>query len=456
MDTVGMKPDDGEEHEAPHEMTSPEEEPPEPGAPIPSEPVSPPTEPAPAPPDTAASGPIPGWSWDPGAWIPVPRVEEPPRRRGRTALAAVLAALLLLSAGIGIGWGLTRANDNSPAVALAPIDGQNPSSLRAIADRVGRSVVDINVVIGGSLGGLPFGGGGGQPTGQAAGTGIILSPAGEVLTNNHVIEGASTITVTIPGRSGSFTAQVAGADPTDDIALLRLQGVSGLPAVAVGDPSELGVGDEVIALGNALGRGGDPSVTAGNVSGLDRSITAGGNGSAEHLTGLIQTDASISPGESGGPLVNDEGQVVGVITAAARSGPFRPSSNVGFAIPIDDALGIVRQIRTGQASSSVIIGQAGFIGVQVQNLDSATAAQLGLSAGDGALVVDVVPGAPAAQAGITPNAVITAVDGRAISSADALSPAIHTHKPGDRIQVTWVDGNGTHNATVSLVAGPAV
>jgi S1-C subfamily serine protease len=286
---------------------------------------------------------------------------------------------------------------------------------------------------------------------------MILTPTGTVLTNNHVIEGSTTLRVSIEGRSGNFTATVIGANPTDDIALIQIQGgVSGLPTVSLADSSSLTLGQRVVAIGNALGRGGTPRATEGIVTGLNRQITAGGGSGPEHLTGLIQTDARISPGESGGPLVNSAGQVVGMITASARFGRSQTSSNVGYAISINAALDVANKIRAGQASSDIILGPTGFLGVEVENLDQAAAARLGLSVSSGALVVGILSGTPADKANMTRNSVITAVDGESIGSADALGPVLHAHKPGDQVRVTWVDRDGTHTATVTLIAGPAV
>jgi S1-C subfamily serine protease len=210
-----------------------------------------------------------------------------------------------------------------------------------------------------------------------------------------------------------------------------------------------------VAIGNALGQGGSPSVTEGTITALDRSITVGGGlAGAEHLTGLIQMDAPIQPGDSGGPLVNSSGRVVGMITAAAQSNFGQSASSVGFAIPANDALGIVGQIRSGDETGTIIIGPAGFLGVGVRDLDAETAARLRLNVTSGALVVNVRPGSPAESAGITERSVITAIDGQRVSSADALGTAIHRHDPGEQIQVTWVDKDGTHSATVRLTTSP--
>jgi len=401
----------------------------------------------PDPPDPSAAS---GWPPPPPAPPAASSPVSPPpaaRRPGRI-VAAVLAALLLLGAGAGLGWGLTRDQGSSPP-RTGSSNGQAATSLdvQAIADRLEPAVVDINTEIQGSLG----------QTGRGAGTGMLVSSSGEVLTNNHVIEGATKIEVSITGRSGTYEATVVGADPTDDVALLQVQGVSGLPTVTLGDSSNLVLGQQVVAIGNALGQGGSPSVTEGTISALERSITVGGGlAGAEHLTGLIQMDAPIQPGDSGGPLVDSSGQVVGMITAASRSDFGQSSSSLGFAIPSNDALAIVQQIRTGNETSTVIIGPTGFLGVGVQDLNSDTAARLGLNVTSGALVLSVRPGTPAESAGITPESVITAIDGQRVSSADALGTAIHRHDPGEQIRVTWVDGSGARTATVRLIAGPAV
>jgi S1-C subfamily serine protease len=409
------------------------------------DPVTEPTVPAPPP-----------GAWDGQAWggsppeLPVPPTASPPPRR--RALAAAVAGLLLLGAGVGIGWGVGGIHRGGSSIPLGTVpqsgSGQGLSA-QAIASKVSPAVVDVNTAIDAF-------GAGGQPRGEAAGTGVLLTSSGEVLTNNHVIVGATSIRVTIQGY-GSHTATVIGADPSDDVALLQVGGVSGLPAATLADSSRLTVGQRVVAIGNALGRGGPPAVTEGSISALGRSLTVDGrNGRAENLSDLIQTDAPISPGDSGGPLVNESGQVVGIITAAAAASPFQGVSSEGFAIPVNAAVDIVNEIRAGHATSDIIIGQTGFMGVQVRNLDAQTASQLGLGVTSGALVVGVVPGTPAADAGIPTDAVITAVDGQQIASADELGPVIYTHKPGQRIAVTWVDRNGTHTATISLIIGPAV
>jgi S1-C subfamily serine protease len=211
----------------------------------------------------------------------------------------------------------------------------------------------------------------------------------------------------------------------------------------------------VSGIGNALGKGGTPAVATGSVTGLDRSITANDpNGSSEKLTGMIQTNAHIQPGDSGGALVSTGGQVVGMITAGSDTQTASTSAaSVGFAIPISTALDVVNQIHAG-GGGTVLMGERGYLGVGVQALDPTTAQQLGVSSG--ALVVGVEPNGPAAQAGMSAPAVITAVDGRPVTSPEALGPLLHSHTPGQSAQVTWVDQSGSHTATAQLIAGPAV
>jgi S1-C subfamily serine protease len=370
--------------------------------------------------------------------------ERPSDRRARPSRAlALLVALLLLAGGVGLWRGATGDR------------GRVTLDQRPVATDVSNAVVTIETyqrVLGSDqLGGdrisvVPLG----------AATGMILTSSGEVLTNNHVVREATSIQVSVPGRSGTYTATVLGVDPSDDVALLQLQDASALPTVTLGDPTTLSVGDQVVAIGNALGQG-SATATNGTVSGLHRTITAGDpGGPSQRLSDMIQTDATIQPGDSGGPLVNADGEVVGMITAGSLDGVHDASSNVGFAIPSDDALRIVEQIRAGDESSGVLMGKRGFLGIGVGDLDAATAAALGSTVSTGVVVTQVWPHSPAASIGITKSSIITAIDGQTVSSKDALGAAIHAHTPGEQIRVTWVDGDGTHTATAGLITGPAV
>jgi S1-C subfamily serine protease len=280
---------------------------------------------------------------------------------------------------------------------------------------------------------------------------MIISSTGEILTNNHVVDGSTSIQVTIAGRSQPYSAHLIAADPSADIAVIQVDGLSGLPTVSFASSSSVNVGDAVVALGNALGRGGAPSVSQGSIVALDQTITASEGGSkTEQLSGMIQSDATIYPGDSGGPLVNSSGQVIGMITAGNVQGFRSSASNVNYAIASDTILGVVNQIRSGQTNASIIYGQVGFIGVTAQTLDAAAASQLGLNVSSGALIVGVQSGSPAAGAGIARNSVITSVGGTAVTSVDTLGTAIRSHKPGERVSVTWVNASGSHTATVTL------
>jgi S1-C subfamily serine protease len=372
----------------------------------------------------------------------------------RMATIALAICLIGLVGGLAIGWSLAQTHAISTTSAQSPIATvpQTPAqsagtpNATAIAAKVDPFVVDVNTVIQSANG-----------SGAAAGTGIILTSTGEVLTNNHVVSGSTSITVTIQGRSGTYVAHVLGVDPTKDVALIQVEGVSGLPTATLADSSTLQVGQPVVAFGNALGQGGAPSVSQGAIVALDQSLTASDGTSSELLTGMIQMDASISPGDSGGPIVNSAGQVLGMITAGQSVGRRTTATTVGFAIPTNTALTVVNQIRSGQATSEVILGQVGYIGVQVTDLTPSMAAQLGLSATSGALVTGVVAGSPAANAGIGRYSLITSAAGVTVDSSATLGAALHSHKPGDRVDVTWVDSTGvTHTASITLGTGPAI
>lgn len=379
------------------------------------------------------------------------------------AIFAAVMVVLLAVAAVGIGLRLTGglngylAESNSPIKTLpqstpSSSTGQNAQStldLNSVASKIDPVLVDINITTQEGVDGR---------TGSAAGTGIVVTSGGEVLTNNHVIKGATNIDVTFPGQSGSHTATVIGADPTDDVALIQVQGVSGLQTAHLADTSSLQVGQAVAAIGNALGQGGTPPATQGNITALNQAITVSDDsGGTEDLSGLIEMNASIQPGDSGGALANSSGQVVGMITAGQTNGRSQDSaSTIGYAIPMNTAVDIVNQIRAGHASDKIIIGQAGYMGVEVQDLSASIANRLGLNVTSGAYVAGVVAGGPAATAGIAQGAVITAVDGTQINSSDDLGPAIQQHKPGTQIQVSWVDASGTHTGSVTLTSGPAV
>ncbi len=286
----------------------------------------------------------------------------------------------------------------------------------------------------------------GYQDGASAGTGMVLTSDGLVLTNNHVISGATSVEVTVESTGKTYTATVLGADPSADVALLQLTGASGLQTVTLDDDGGVQAGDEVTAVGNAEGTG-DLVAATGDVTATDQSMTAAtGTGDAETLDGLIQFSADVVSGDSGGPVLDDEGEVVGITTAASTN----TSMTVAYAIEIQDAVAIVHQIASGEESGTVQIGLPAFLGVALADSSAATGQS-------GAVVGEVLDGTPAARAGLAAGDVITAVDGTAVRSSDDLSAALAAHEPGDEVTVTWTSGTtgGSEQASVTLVEGPA-
>jgi len=289
---------------------------------------------------------------------------------------------------------------------------------------------------------------------RAAGTGLVLTPTGVVLTNNHVVEGATSIRVIDVGNRHTYRAAVLGYDRSHDIAVLKLRGASGLPTVHTGNSDLVRVGDRVIGIGNAGGRGGTPSAVSGRIVRLDASVKASdaSAGTQERLTGMIGHNAPIRPGDSGGALVSSSGRVIGINTAASQG--FRLQGQTrGFAIPINQALAIARRIESSNASATVHIGATGFVGIGVAS--AGVAAGQGVPRGSGALVANVFAGTPASRAGLTAGDVIVRVDGRRVGSPLGLQSVLGRHHPGDRVGVAWVSAGGaSHSATVTLMRGP--
>lgn len=331
----------------------------------------------------------------------------------------------------------------APPVASPPVSLSGASKrsvdLPALAARVNPGLVHINTRLS-------------QQNGGVAGTGIVLSPSGEVLTNNHVISGGTSIDVTDVGNGRTYSATVVGYDRSHDIAVLALQNASGLQTAVIGDSSSVAVGDATAAIGNAGGRGGTPSIVAGTVLALDQAITVTDDitGSAEQLAGVIRVAADLQPGDSGGPLVNTAGQVVGVNTAAATTP--RSAGAEGFTIPINDAIAISQQIDAGISSPSIHIGPTGALGIVVQT--PTTLAGDG-SAVSGALVTNVSRGSTTGQSGLAAGDVILSLDRSVVDSPTTMIDLLVGHHPGDLVQLTWVDPAGQqHTATVPLAAGP--
>ncbi|MCJ1673417.1 S1C family serine protease [Rathayibacter sp. VKM Ac-2929] len=288
----------------------------------------------------------------------------------------------------------------------------------------------------------------------SAGTGVILTSDGMILTNNHVVEGSTSITVTVESTGQAYTARVVGTDKTNDVAVLQLENASGLTPATL-DTDGVAVGDAVTAVGNAKGTG-NLVAAAGTVEALGQSITTQAETgiTGEKLTGLIQVDADIVAGDSGGPLVDAAGKVVGIDTAASSG----TADITGFAIPISKALDIVATIEAGADTSTVAIGYPAFLGVSLPSgttAGTASGAVSGASTAAGAVIAGVIEGTPAAAAGLVAGDVVTAVDGTAVTSGDALSADLAQREPGESVTLTWTTAAGTsQSATVTLVEGP--
>ena len=395
--------------------------------------------PPPPPPPPHLSHSFSGWQWE------LPPAESV--RRGHRVLAGTLAAIFVIGIGSGVAVArFTGDTASSPGVALIPgADSGTGSGTgsgagsattapdpNGVAAKVTPGIVNINVTLSGN--------------GGAAGTGMIITSTGEVLTNNHVIDGETSMTVELPSTGKTYSAHVLGYDLTEDVALVQIDGGGNFSTVSIGNSSNVSVGDAVVALGNALGRNGAPSVTTGQVTGLDRTITASdeSGGDVETVTGMIRVDAQIQPGDSGGPLTTADGTVVGMDTAAQSAGGADQTSTAAYAIPINKAMSVVKQIQSGTSTALVHVGN--------------TRALLGVGGQDGAdgvQVIDVQSGSAAAGVGITVGSTITALDGKSITTNAALRHAIVVHNPGEKVTVSWTDTSGqSHTATVTLGSGP--
>ncbi len=332
----------------------------------------------------------------------------------------------------GSGSGSSSGSSNGSSTQL--------SSWDEVSAKVNVGVVDIESRMSGGVG---------------AGTGMVLTADGEILTNNHVVEGASQIVVTVVTTGESYRASIVGTDPEDDVAVLQLTGASGLETIPLGDSDTVQVGDQVAAIGNAGGVGGTPSIATGRVTALGQQITASDEdgSNAETLTDMIQVDANVVPGDSGGPLANTSGEVIGMDSAAAASNGslgatrFRGGTGggEGYAIPINKALSIAEELKRTHAnagSSSGTSTSGGYLGVQVQE-----------SADGGAEIVSVQSGSPAAQAGLAAGATIVAIDRTEITTPDQLVSALSGHAAGDKVTITWLGTDGrSHQTSVTLAS----
>ncbi len=432
-----------------------------------------------------------------GDWVPLGRPRaassRPHKGAGGKVLLGVAVALGTLG-GVGIGYGVFRS---SPGIAPESFHGASNSGSEGAS---GGGSVPSGSGFGGTsgLGGLPSGSGangaiGGATSGsgsantssaasavdpglvdinitlsyeneKAEGTGMVLTSNGEVLTNNHVIDGATSISVTDIGNGKTYNANVVGYDRTSDVAVLQLQGASGLRTVSIGNSSSVAVGDAVVGIGNAGGTGGTPSAVSGSITALNQTITASdeGSGTSEQLSGLFETNADIQPGDSGGSLVNAADQVIGMDTAGSDSSSYEGTDTQAYAIPINEAISIAKQIESGNGSQTVHIGATGMLGVEVESSASQTGVGEGFGFGDqggssqtGATIANVISGSSAANAGLAAGDTITAIGSTSVDSSNALASAMTLYHPGDKVQVQFVDQSGqTSSASVTLASGP--
>ena len=382
--------------------------------------------------------------------------EPPPPPRKNHKRGLIITGAVALAAGATAGGLIGSLNSTSVSAATAV--SKTALSSSQIASRVDPALVDVVSTLG-------------DEQATAAGTGIVLTSNGEVLTNNHVIDGATSIKVTDVGNGRTYTAKVVGYDASQDVAVIQLQNASGLTVASLGDSSTVQSGDSVVALGNAGGKGGTPSVATGTVTALNQSITASdeGSGNSEQLTGLIETNANIQPGDSGGSLVNSYGQVIGMDTAASSGTQFQTQSGQtaeqAYTIPINEATSIARQIEAGTTSANVHIGATAFLGVETQPASQGSGSGFGGlggfggsqgSSATGVTISGTLSGSPAANAGLTAGDTITSVGGQSVSTAQDIAHVLVKYHPGDSISIGWVDQSGQSQTTnVTLASGPA-
>ncbi len=373
--------------------------------------------------------------------LPPPNLSSPQtsrRSRGGTLRLAVLLALLSVIAGFVGGVIASQADDTTSSsnnepytqVTTAPIvssqDASDSSDVAKVAARLANSVVTISSDIADD-----------SASGGATGTGVVITSSGEILTNAHVVEGASEVRVLFAGDTEPVVAQVLAEDSGNDLALLKVNATN-LVAATFAKPGSVRVGDRVVAIGYALALDGGPSVTTGIVSALKRTIFTDSGA----LNRLIQTDAAISSGNSGGPLANMRGEVVGINTAVARGDGNSAANNIGFAISVDEVLAVLEQLR-GQAAGTA--REEGFLGVSLaQRTDG----------GVGSIIETVQPDSPAQKAGIEVGDVVLAVDGEPVNGQAGLVAAIRDRSPGDTISIDLVRDGERVSVSATLVARP--
>lgn len=371
---------------------------------------------------------------------PSPYEQARERKSSRTGIARVAALAVLLSLISGFIGGViaTQVDESSDTasdkpftqVTAAPVvsdvEQDELSGVAQAAQRLANSVVTISSSVDSGL-----------SEGEATGTGVVVTSNGEILTNAHVVDGASEVRVRFAGETEPVVADVVAADSGNDLALLRVN-ASGLTAATFAKPGSVRVGDQVVAIGYALALDGGPSITTGIVSALKRTIFT----ESGALNSLIQTDAAISSGNSGGPLANMRGEVVGINTAVARGDTNSSANNIGFAISVDEVLAVLQQLRD-QASGDA--REEGFLGVSLEPRSDG---------GVGSIISTVQPGSPAQEAGIVVGDIVLAVDGEPVNGQAGLVAAIRDRSPGDSISIELVRDGDRLTVTATLVARP--
>lgn len=387
--------------------------------------------------------------------------------RLRSAGIGLLVAIILVAGASGFAGAWIEGHNTSLSSGTVNSEKKIVTSqsqlISQIAKTVGPSVVSVNVNISGSAassGGFGLYGFSQPEQEAAAGTGIIISSDGLIVTNRHVVpSGTTNVSVTLSDGTELKNVSVIGRtseNDTLDVAFLKINDAKGhkLSPATLGDSSKVQVGDDVVAIGNALGQF-QNTVTSGIISGYGRSVQAGsssGSASAENLVDLFQTDAAINEGNSGGPLVNLNGQVIGINTAIAGN-----AQNIGFAIPINDVKGLIDQVvKTGKFARP-------YLGVEYIPLTADVANEFNLSVHNGAFIApssdpsspSVIPNSPAASAGLQTKDIITAVDGTKIDQNHSLAGLLAQHQPGDKVSLTVLRGDKTLHVSVTLGTAPA-
>ena len=414
------------------------------------EPVSPWARPTRAYEPVAPPPPPPAWDVTPTPAPPPPAPERSGDGGIRRWLAvAVVSAVIggLVGAGVASALGSSDDADRGAREAAAPRSSGGEDGDRSPVSTPNASLAGTPLDIQGVLAKVQpavvaIGVSGSQ--GRGAGTGVILTSDGEVLTNNHVIEGAGSIEVTLNGEREPRRADLVGAEPDADLALIKIRDASGLPTVELGSSAAAKVGDDVVAIGNALALPGGPTVTEGIISAKDRTLAEAG------LDALIQTDAAINRGNSGGPLVNAAGEVIGINTAVIRGGG-SAAEGIGLAIAIDTAKPIIEALRNGGTP----VEERPFLGVSSQDLTPEIRENIDTPASSGAVIAEVVPGSAAAAAGLQRLDVIVRIDGRDVQGAVNVGSAIRAKKPGDTVEIEYYRGDERRTATATLGTRPA-